>query len=248
MKDNLNIYTSLDEAKIEIQKRWDNEELKEEVMKYLGEIPQFFSGGPRAVIFRNIITPDHELLHFLDLADEAGLRPLGLEFTRDNFCTRNADKLCLGKMTFFEKRDSIGGVVMHHTKVIDLMKNDNKKFSEIETFAGEKLVDFHHRLLAQGPAERIELCDMSEWLAENGGYAREYYKRVLAFFICHGVLFESFVTDASEEVFERDVTLPAIKEVESLFGMKPLTVQLLPDTEDKYWWCYPKETESFISF
>jgi len=246
MKDDLNIYTSLDEAKIEIQKRWKNEELKKKVAEYLGEISSFFCDGPRAILFRNIITPDHELLHFLDLADEIGLKPSGLEFTEDKFCTRNADKLCLGKLAFFEKRDKTGDVVMHHTKVIDLMKNDNKRFSDIETLEREKLIDFHHRLLAQSAAKKIEICDMSKWLAENGGHASEYYKRVLAFFVCHGVLFESFVTDDSEEVFERDVTLPAIQEIEELFGIKPLIVQLIPNTEDRYWWCYPQETESLI--
>jgi hypothetical protein len=246
MKDNLNIYTSLDEAKIEIQKRWKNKELKEKVTKYLGEIPSFFCDEPRAIIFRNIVTPDHELLYFLELADKIELKASGLEFMEDNFCTRNADKLCLGKMAFFEKRNKVEDIVMHYTKVIDLMKNDNKKFSEIKTLGGEKLVDFHHRLLAQSRAKRIEMYDMSQWIAENGGHAREYYKRILAFFICHGVLFESFVTDDSEEVFERDVTLPAIQEIEKLFGVKPLMVQLLPNTEDRYWWCYPKETESLI--
>lgn len=248
MKDTLNIYTSLDEARVEIQRRWNDEELKKKVAEYLGKMPEPLCDEPRAVLFRNITTPDHELLHFLDLAREINLKPLGLEFVEDRFCTINADKVCLCRMAFFEKRNKKGDVVMHYERLTDLTKSNNKKFTEIETFGGEKLVDFHHRLLERSIGKTIETYDMSQWLIANGIRAREYYKRMLALFICHSVLFESFVTDDVEAVFEKNIVLPAIEEIQRVLGVRPLIVQLLPDVEDRYWWCYPDTVGQAIDF
>jgi hypothetical protein len=67
-------------------------------------------------------------------------------------------------------------------------------------------------------------------------------------FICHGVLFENFVTNVEEQRFAEEVVYPAFKEVEQLFGLKPLIVPLLPphNASDKYWFCYSEEVEKEV--
>lgn len=240
------IYTDIEKAKTEIQKRWNNPELRKKVESYLGEIPEIFFNGPHAILFRNIMTPDHEFFHFLKLASEVKLKPLVLEYTEDKFSTRNEDKLCLTKMAIFEKRNKRNEAIYHYNKIVDLKEFENVCFSKIKTLTGESLVDFHHNLMEKNMTEKIPSHDMSNWITHNGNHAQDYYKRILAFFICHGVLFESFVTDQSEKEFEERVTLPAIKHIEEVFGLKPIIVRLLPDTEDAYWWCHPNDVENYI--
>lgn len=239
MNDTHDIYTDLATARDELRRRCQDEALQRNVAAYLGEIPACFRDEPRAVLWRNIITPDHELLRFLDLAETIGLRPLGLEYIEDRFCTRNADKMCLAKMALFEKRDSLGAPVLRYRRLIDVGRYDNARFRDIKTLDGIGLVDFHHGLVNRKIGARLEIRDWSGKIAEYGGGASDHYLKMLAHFICHGVLFESFVTDASEAAFERDVVLPAIEHIRERFGVKPLIVPLIPDTGDRYWWCYP---------
>lgn len=45
-----NFYTPLSKAKDEIWKRWNDEELKKKVEKFLGgDLPKYFKGNPKAV-------------------------------------------------------------------------------------------------------------------------------------------------------------------------------------------------------
>jgi len=235
------IYTDLAVARDKLRRRWHDAALHEEVTAFLGETPPCLRDEPKAVLWRNIITPDHELLRFLDLAAQIGFKPLGLEFIEDRFCTRNADKMALAKMALFDKRNSLGAPVMRYRKIIDIKRYDNARFRDIRTLDGAGLVDFHHGLVNRKIGSRLEIRDWSARVAAYGGCARDYYRKMLAHFVCHGVLFESFVTDETEAVFEHDVVLPAIEHVRQRFGLMPLIVPLLPDTEDRYWWCYPAD-------
>jgi hypothetical protein len=235
------IYTDINEAKIEIHKRWGNAALKKQVQDYLGEIPETFINGPKAVLFRSIITPDHELSRFIELSKQVDLSPLGVELTDDTFTTSNFDKLALLQLPIFEKRNKKDEAIVHHTTIADLNGSDGKNFKNINTYDGEPIIDFHHRLLVENLIEKLELIDISAWLRERGLHAKEYYKYFFALLICHGVQCESYVTNDSESEFENTVVLPAFREIESLFGIKPLIVQLLPDTQDRYWWAYPSD-------
>jgi len=227
---------------------WNDKELRKKVEEYLGEIPEFFQQEPRAVLFRNIASPDLEFLYWLDMAKTNGLSPLVLTYNDDKFCTRNSDKLGLCRLNIFEKRNKNGDCLMHYKKIVNLKSQDNKKFSEIHTLDGKSLLDFHKKLLMNSDGKDVEVVDMSAWIEKSGGKAVEYYKKFFAFFIYHGILFENFVTDDSESEFEKAVILPAKDEVEKFFGIKPLIVPLAPDPEDVYWWCYPSEIENFSSF
>lgn len=241
----MNIYTNLEEAKKEIWNRWNNKELRKKVEEYLGnDIPQVFLNEPRAVLFRNIISPDFEFLYFLESAKRVGLKPLGLEYVEDFFCTRNSDKLGLCKLNIFDKRDKNGDVVIRYNKIVDLMSSDNKKFCDIKLKDGQNLTEFHRRLLGESEGVDLEIFDMSQWIKNNGQKAIEYYKKFLAFFICHGVFFENFVTDESEAEFENNVILPAIDAVKKDFDIQPIVVALVKNPKDSYWWCYPNNNIS----
>ena len=234
-------YSSLEEVKDEIERRWNDVELRKKVEEYLGEnIPAGFKNEPRAVLFRNVITPDLESLYFLEVAQKLSLKPYGLEYTKDKFSTRNSDKICLGKLTFFDKRDKNGEAVIHYNKIIDIMANDNKRICDVETLKGENLVEFHHKWLKDNVQGCIELHDMSEWIEGNGHSAVEYYKKFLAFFICHGVLFENFLLEGDEKDFTMKTFFPAFQLVNEIFGCKPLILSAMPQESfgDRYWWCY----------
>ncbi len=242
------LYTSLEEAKKEVWRRWNDAALRSCVNDFLGEIPEVLKEEPRAVLFRHIITPNAEYGHFLSAANGANIKPLGWEFLKDRFCTRNADKVGLIKMAFIQRRNGKEYATRQYRKIGDLMTSDNKKLNDILTFSGEPLVDFHHRLLKEH-ASSVEIFDASPWYMAHGKKAKEYYKYFLSLFICHGILFENFITNEEEEErFSKSVVFPAFKKVCQHFGLKPLIVPLVPHDQaaDIYWRCYPAELEAEV--
>lgn len=249
MNDTLNTYTSLDEAKTEIWKRWNNQGLKKEVSDYLGGTPVFFRNEPRAVLHRHVISPNYEYDRFLDLAMQVNLKPIGIEYTRDIFLTRNYDKLGLGKLGFFHGKNSKGESVVRYKKVIDLMNSEKKRFGDIQTVWGENLVDFHHRL-ARSHSEGIEVTDLSQWYISQGSSLLERYEKLLSFFVSYGVLFENFIFKEGhyEDSFTKEIFYPAFMKNTQRFGVSPIIVSLLPiSSEDEaYWTWYPDELESSI--
>ena len=231
------IYTSIEEARSEIWRRWNDHALKAAVEEYVAGIPPCFD-QPRAVLFRNIISATTELALFMEQARAIGLRPLGAEYLEDVFCTRNADKLMLIKLRLITGTDRRGQSIFINRYIADVKENDNKTFSMIKTHDGEALASFHHRRVRNNFGA-IEIVDFSRWIENNGKHSAEYYKKFLALFLCHGVLFETFVTNKAEDEFARSVVLPAFEQVLALFGMQPLIVRNLPTPEDIYWLCYP---------
>jgi len=237
------IYTPLEDAKEEIWRRWNDGALRSCVNDFLGEIPEVLKEKPRAVLFRHIITPNTEYRHFLSVVNGANIEPLGWEFLKDRFCTRNADKVGLIKMAFLERKNGDKYAARQYRRIGALTTSDNKKLNDINTFGDEPLVDFHHRLLKEH-APSIEIFDASPWYMVHGKKAKEYYKYFLSLFICHGVLFENFITNEKEEKrFSKTIVMPAYREVVNRFGVKPLIVQLLPPDKaaDNYWRCYPED-------
>lgn len=237
----MNIYTPLEEAKEEIWRRWNDTVLRKKVSEYIGEVPAVFQDEPRAVLDRNIISPNYEISHFMGIVKQVSLKPLGWEYQEDKFCSKNPDKLGLAKMPFFHKRNKKGEAIYSYRTIVDCTYADGKQFSRIKTLWGEKFTDFHHRLLTLH-AQEIEFADGSKWYSSNGRCASKYYLYFLALFICYGILFENFViNEGEEERFSRAVVIPAFEQVATHFAVKPLIVQLLPSDKasDQYWRCYP---------
>jgi len=58
MRNIIDFYTPIEEAKKEIWERWNNASLRKQVEEYLGGIPKCFISEPRAVLDRNIVSPN----------------------------------------------------------------------------------------------------------------------------------------------------------------------------------------------
>ncbi len=232
------MYTTLPEAKEEIWRRWNDKDLRKKVEDYLGEIPEPFKKEPRAVLSRNIITPNLELIYFLDLVKNTNLSPLGLEGVSDKFCTKNYDKVSLGKLTFFRNKE-FKNIENGKTNVaiIDMMSSEGERFCDVKTFWGEGLVDFHHKLLKTYNVE-LDIFDDFNWFSydKKKDSISEYYKKFFAFFICHGILFENFIVKGNEKEFTNGVVIDSFNEIKEIFGVSPLIIPLLPMADDDHWY------------
>lgn len=241
------MYTTLEEAKEEVWRRWNDAELRQRVLAFAAELPEVLLREPLAIIFRQLATPNFEFLRFSELAQEVDLNPLCLEYKSDKFCTRNPDKVFLGKMIFHNGTGRNGGSKTVSTKVIDFEDNDMKSFKEIKTVWKEEFIAFHHRIISQD-LDHIQCKDNTAWFRKMGPKPSEYYHHFLSFFICHGILFENFLDDGDESVFTREIVRPAFHNISAHFGLKPLIVRLLPEeTEaDPYWCWYPGYLEAEV--
>lgn len=242
------IYTPLEVAKQEIWKRWNDKELRNKVEIFLkGDIPEVLKKSPRIALSRHVLSPNFELLHFLELAKSAGLEPVGLEYLQDKFVTINEDKYYLAKLVFYEGIGKNGGRKISAEKIIDIDLFDGKKFPQLKTLWDGDFITFHHELVCSLlPADGM--VDMSEYYRRNGVTATQYYTYILSLFICHGVLCESFLLSAEYENLTRDILLPRFRDIEKFFGLKPLIVRLSPleKEEDTYWRYYPQNIREMI--
>lgn len=243
------IYTPLSEARMEIQRRWNDKDLHKKVEDFLGgSLPDIFKKSPKSVLARHVITPNSELFHFLELTALLEIEPIGLEYLKDKYLSCNPAKLHLGKVCFFEKCRDGGKIKIEHEHIIDFINSENKLINEIETLWGENIVNFHGRML-KGENIDIERFDISDWYGKMGGRAKEYMKYYMALFICNGVLFENYLTQKNEKKFTYDIVLPAFKEIENMFGLKPLIVPIMPlsDKDETYWWAYPNVMRKYLN-
>lgn len=233
------VYTSPEDAVKELKRRWHDESIKVPI-----SIPPIFEKGFKAVLHRQLITPNYEVLRFLSIADGLDFDPIFFEYTKDKFVTENEWKYHLGCLHFYLGHGKKGGIKLDRSNIIDFNKSNGKKLSDVKTIWNQSLVDFHHELfLKRFPKLNPKLFDGSDWYSKNGGCAKDYYKNFFLLFIKHGILFENFMLDTKEMSFSKEVFLPAFIEVKEKTGLKPLIVALEPTEieEDIFWMCYPPE-------
>lgn len=248
-----NFYTPLAEAKKEIQKRWKDKALRKNVEDFLGsDMPEFFGRDPKAVIVRYVISPDLELHHFFDLVKETDLKPACVEFSDDKFVAGNSDKYHLCKLFFHNGNGKNGGHKISTKSIVDFNKFEGTKFKKMKTLWKEDLVDFHHHI-AYGalPNTKNNIYDFSDWFKKGIEKSKQYYyAHYLSLFLCHGILFENFLTNGEELDFTQKKVIPSFNMIEKKFGIKPLIVPLTPVKEenDLYWWCYPERIKEFMRF
>lgn len=236
------IYTPLSVAKKEIWKRWNDPILRKKVEDFLGgDMPEVFKKKPKAALFRFITTPNLEFQLAFDTAKLMDLKIIFLEFLNDKFCTRNQDKVHLGKLVFFHEKNGQNPSVNLRKKIIDFEKCDGKPFKKIKTVAGESLINFHHNLFLK-KYKNIKTFDVSEFKT-NGESAYDVYLRVFALFICNGILFENYFVDSNEDEkkFTFNVVKPAFDKIQEIFGLRPLIVPLVSCKVDGdiFWQYYP---------
>lgn len=241
------IYTTLSETKKEIQGRYRNQELKKIAQDLFGKIPEIFNDSPKAIIFRNIASPNLELHIAKEYACMAGLDLVVFEYTADKFCTRNRDKLHLGKMMFFSNKNK--NVCVGKNNIVNIKDDDNKKFLDIKTVWGQDLIDFHHDLFKKCGFEDVKFFDASMY-KENGLDAFEIYKRILSLCTHSAVLLENFLikADRGEKKFTEEIIIPAFLEIQKSHKMKPLIVPLLgSDGEGSVCWQhYPESIKEHV--
>lgn len=234
------IYVSLDEAREELKKRWDNIELRKKVEAELGEnFWPSFKIGPRGMLGRCLASPDNGFMFFLQCAHYVGAVPIAIEYFGDTFITINKEKAGLGILRAYSKDNE--KILIN---LIDFRINDKKSVKEVFTVNNKKLVDFHHDLI-NFSGYNVELYDMTSW-ASGFGKPISYYYSYLTHFVAHGVLFEYYLMDDAndrDKLFFKEIIQPAFKKIKQIFGINPLIVKLYPDQQDNeedfYWWSYP---------
>jgi hypothetical protein len=234
------IYTSVLAAKDEVWRRWNDKELRKRTEDFLGlGTPDLFYDKPVTVLFRFIATPNLEFKLAIDFSAAMDLEIIFWEFLSDKFCTRNQDKVHLGKLVF-SRDESENSTSLEKKRIIDFEKNEGKALRDIKTLEEIPLTDFHHNFLKSKCGD-VKIFDVSKFKT-NGESALDVYKKVFAFFVCHGVLLENYIMQEGhyERPFVQEVVFPALEEIEGIFGFKPLIVKLLPEAEeaDRKWMWY----------
>lgn len=243
------IYTPLSVALAELDRRSSTDPAATDDER----IPHVLKNGKKkAVIFRHVATPNHEIRRFVGLVDgfsEGLIDPLIFEYHSDKFTNLNEWKYSLGKLPFHKTFDKKGNLVFEQKSVVDFNTSNNKSIGSVNTLWGQSLVDFHHELFCKSfPHLGGNFFDLSEWIKENGQTPVEYYKHFFNFFVRHGILFENFLLKENETTFTKNVIIPAFLDVWHKTGLRPLIVPLEPtDIEDNYFWlCQTHYDKDFV--
>lgn len=232
------IYTPLSVAKEEIRRRWADKDLRKKVEEFFGVVPEAFQDGLNAALFRFVATPNLECALAQDMASLADLNFVFMEFLNDKFCTRNADKVHLGRMSFFDDKNNRQAETGSRKKVIDLVQSEGVRFKDMKTLDGGSFVDFHHNLF-QMKGDDLRTFDVSHFKT-NGETALEVYMKVFSLFVCHGILFENYFLDIDpdERRFTKEVIVPVFEIVHKKFGVKPLIVPIVTNKDENTFWQY----------
>ena len=244
------IYTPLKEAREEIMRRWEDKELMKKVEEFLGnDIPDFLQDSPKAYLARHIASLNFEFLAFEDLANDVGLNFILSEYLDDRYLSINSLKHCLGKMFFHTGTNKNGGKIFIPQKVVDFNHADKKIIKDVETIAGTKLVDLHHKILCEEfPQIKFNIKDISDWVNRNGKTPDIFYPKFLALFLRNGILFENFLLNKEEKKLTETIIVPAIAMLEKQFGYKPLIVRIFPKEKesDPFWYYYSKYIKNYL--
>ncbi len=246
------IYTPFSIANKEIKRRWNDKELRTKVEKFLeNDFPSFLKDEPKVIMSRHVASPNYDTAMFLALAKESGLSPVFYEHVDDAFYAGNTCKYHLYKMFFFDGMGKKGGMKIDTLRITDMGTSEGKKIKDATTIWGENLVEFHNRLFRQELERqdmKCEIHDVDGWYKRKGIVPEKYYLAYLALFLCHGILFENFLTNEEEYYFTKNVVLKNIKKIQKIFGIKPLIVPIssLSDEENIYWQCYSRKLRSEI--
>lgn len=244
--DDKNIYFSLDEAREEIKKRWNDVELRKKIEDELGDRfwPEF-KDGPRGLSWNALASPDNGFVFFHQCSKYIGVNPLMFEFVGDLYISHNEMKKNLGKLHVVLENNEKATI-----NIMDLHRWNKKIISEIIIKTGISLTEFYKELFACS-SYKININDKTEWV-RNIGHPSEWYYYYLLHFIAHGVLFEAYMADGDDrdDKFFIEVVAPILLKIEDRYNLKPIIVKLYPDQqsneEDFYWWCFPPHVNNYI--
>jgi len=245
------IYTPAKEAVKELERRRKDPKLNDMVDTLIDhDLPSPLVERVRAVLFRQLATPNFETRRFIAMIRPLRLEPLFWEYYDDKFTNYNEYKHSLGKMRFYSGKGKKGGTKINRINVIDFNRYNGEKISTVLTLWDQSLIEFHHELLSStyNKFSPETFFESSNWFRNHGESADHYYIPFLSLFIKNAVLFETFLLNESEIKFTRNVFLPAFIEVWKRTGMKPLIVALepAPSAENEYWVCYPGSDQKTV--
>ena len=241
-------YTMLSDAKKEIERRWNDVELRKKVEEFLGnDIPEIFKDGPCAVLVRDITTPNNEFRFFMDIAAELNLKIIFLEYSKSKFVAKNINKYHLCFMHYYKGIGKKDGTKILKEKIVDFNIMEGKLLCDVTTLNNQNLIEFHRDLLFRKypTIQREDIFDFSDWFNQHKNIDGYYYLHYLALFICHGVLFENFILGNGEKEFTEQKILPSFLKLIEIFGVKPLIVPATPLKYENnlFWWYYKDEVE-----
>jgi hypothetical protein len=223
------VYTPLPRALVELRKRQIQQPFTRDMTLIGAPLPPaLVHRGPVGILFRQIGSANYETRRVVRLAARQGLPLLVVEFHADRFLTRNRDKYALARPGFYGGLGRHGGRRIEYVPLCDLDAENGNPLESIRIFTGERLIDFHHRLLAMECPElpASALCDCSEWFRAQGATAAAYYRAFVSLFLQHAILFETFVLGGAEREFTERVFLPAFDALWRETGLKPLIVPM----------------------
>ncbi len=245
-------YSPLESAIEELHRRRKSPTLLQRVrqeVKLTPELETLFE-RPHLVMFRQVLTPLTETLLFFELAKKYNLTPFVIEYYEDKFVsTGNQFKRGLGKLPIFQFTDAAGNDIYQYKTIVDFNKHVGHPIKTVLTTQNESLISLHHQLFFDtANIKPVAIShDGSSWF-KSFRSSHEYYEPFLKLFIRDAILFESFISNESEDHFANEVVLPALGLIEKSYGFKPLIVEIVPkdDHTSVYWDCYPSVINNFL--
>jgi len=244
-----NIYTPLEDAVLEIEKRKNDPELKNKISKYLQhDIPVHFQGDePIFYLSRFLATPNLETLHVYEISQKYPYSLVIGEDTKGLLTPANELKRALAKLPVSKGVSKNNSEIFEYFTIVDFTASQGKAFDTIETTFNESLIEFHNSLFKKAKLHNVIRADETDWVDRNfRGDIFQQYKRMLALLCVHGIMLESY--PASEHSFLREIVYPAFIEIEKEFGVRPLMVEHITEEqeEERNWNSYPSEFYEFI--
>lgn len=240
--------TPVEEAVEEIQKRQGDKDLRKRVEVFLDhDVPEYFRKGPILYLARDAATPNFEVLRFIELTKAYSLPSVIGQDTHARFSSENDFEYALGVMPIVVKVTPDREALTEDVRVIDVIQAEGKKLKDIQTLFGTDFVTFHNDLLNKIYPNAAEFHGNGPWIdRHHRGDHLEYYKKVLALSLVHGVFFEFY--EPCDQQFAVDVFHKAFDFVEKEFGKKPLVCQLQRVEIEKNRTCeaYPSVVYRFV--
>jgi hypothetical protein len=243
------IYTPLDEAVKEIEKRRKDPVLKKAVESYInGPIPEYFQQStPVFTMSRYLATPNLEMLYAVDRTENYNYPLIVTEDHKSKFISHSELKRALTKLPVIKGWSRHKDEIIEYFTIVDYKKYHGKKLNEVETKCNESLTSFHRSLMHHMRLDRVTVVNETQWIdTHHRENVKKQYTQLLALLCIHGIMLEAY--PPAERTFALDIVYPALREVEKALGVKPLIVEHITDEEDfeRDWNAYPAELYDLI--
>ena len=183
---------------------------------------------PIAFLFRQIASPNFELLWFLKKSKLLGFEPVIIEHINDRFSFHNVFKRALVSPPTVSGRGRDGRVIWSRLKILHHDVAEGAPLNSIYLSDGTSLIDYHHKSFSSIiGADCPSIIDLSELIPSAFLGAHRYYNDLLGLLLEDCVLFEDFVVDRCTEQFFSRVVKPAFESIASSSGRAPKIARLI---------------------